>query len=152
MGEKLPENKSFFKWFKRYMHKNWYKCPKTRLVALSLIEDYQYKDGIYKGIKLKLGQILISQTKIADKCGLTRQQVRTCIDKLIKEGFIEKHGGAIATKRGMLLTLLDYDFYELQDLPEQPRKQKINQENNQFNNHENESVLFNGGNENETIQ
>lgn len=41
-----------------------------------------WKETEYHGVKLERGEILTNQTEISKNCGLTRQQVRTVLDRL----------------------------------------------------------------------
>lgn len=41
-----------------------------------------WKETKYHGVKLERGEILTNQTEISKNCGLTRQQVRTVLDRL----------------------------------------------------------------------
>ena len=36
----------------------------------------------YKGVHLQWGQLIISQCEFAEKCGLSRQELRTILDRL----------------------------------------------------------------------
>lgn len=65
----------------------------------------KFEDGNINGIELKRGQCLTSITKLSEKTGLSEQNVRTAIKKLIEAGYIKKY----STKKYTILTMCHYD-------------------------------------------
>lgn len=65
----------------------------------------KFEDGCINGIELKRGQCLTSITKLSEKTGLSEQNIRTAIKKLIEAGYIKKY----ATKKYTILTMCHYD-------------------------------------------
>lgn len=104
---------------------------KQKIIAIYIILNANHKDGIwtdqYKGIQtvVKRGQIITSPQKIADfwfpkDKEITRQVVRTTLDKLCKLNFLTKH----TTNDYTLINVVNYGVY--QDSEEQ-ENQDINQ-------------------------
>ena len=123
-------NTSFVQWKNDYKHTKWYRCPKARLVALFLIESHQFKSGLYKRIYLEARQVLKSHKEIELNTGLSRQEIRTALAKLEAHGFLKIAAQQPPTKKGKLLTLIDYNTYDEREIVEQPRNQKYNLKNN----------------------
>ncbi len=64
-----------------------------------------WKETEYHGVKLERGELLTNQSEIAKECGLTRQQVRTVLDRL-------KATNKITTRRNgknSIIKVIDYD-------------------------------------------
>lgn len=64
-----------------------------------------WKEIEYHGVRLKRGELLTNQSEIAQQTGLSRQQVRTVLDRLKATNKITiKQSG-----RNSIITMLDYD-------------------------------------------
>ena len=60
---------------------------------------------------IKRGQLITSQDKLAEELGLSRQQVRTALNKLEKTQEITK----LSDNKGTLITVNNYDLYQSND-------------------------------------
>lgn len=66
-------------------------------------------------ISLKRGQIATSYQSLVNDIQakeITVKVVRSAIKKLIKNGFLEKDESVAKAKKGLLLTIVDYDYYQ----------------------------------------
>lgn len=83
----------------------WFKDKNTMYVYLNMILDANWADAVCKGVKLKRGQLIISQREYAEKCGITRQELRTILERLTSAHMITK----TATRKFSIITMLEYD-------------------------------------------
>jgi hypothetical protein len=90
-----------------------------RIVMIELILQAQFKDGdvVRNGeiIHLKRGQIATSYQQLVNDIGdkeVTVKVVRNAINKLIKHGFLAKDEAKARAKKGLLLTIVNYDIYQ----------------------------------------
>lgn len=66
----------------------WYDNPATKIVFLHLLFTARWQDGSWHGIEIKRGEVLESLPSIAQKNGLTVQNVRTAIQHLLNTNSI----------------------------------------------------------------
>lgn len=90
-----------------------------RIILLELFKLAAYEDGpAVRGgevIELKRGQVATSYQDLLDFIGapdVTIKILRVAIDKFIKCGFVAKDEAKSRAKKGLLLTLVDYGFYQ----------------------------------------
>lgn len=62
----------------------WFDDRNTVYVYIRLLLGASWGEKDYKGVHLQRGQLIISQREFADKCGISRQELRTILDRLIK--------------------------------------------------------------------
>ncbi|GAB3801500.1 hypothetical protein GCM10028868_26450 [Virgibacillus kimchii] len=93
-----------------------------RIVLIELLLQAQFKDGevVRNGeiIFLKRGQIATSYQLLVDDIGdkdVTVKVVRNAINKLVKHGFLAKDEAKARAKKGLLLTVVNYDTYQTPD-------------------------------------
>ena len=90
-----------------------------RVVMIELLLQAQFKDGeVAVGgeiIHLKRGQIATSYQQIVNDIGdkdITVKVVRNAINKLVKHNFLAKDEAKARAKKGLLLTVVNYDVYQ----------------------------------------
>ncbi|WP_191560429.1 hypothetical protein [Metabacillus idriensis] len=90
-----------------------------RVVLIEIILQAQFQDAeaARNGeiIFLKRGQLATSYRKLVDDIGdksITDKVVRTAIDKMISAGFLAKDKAKSRAKKGLLLTVINYDLYQ----------------------------------------
>lgn len=93
-----------------------------RLVMMQLLIKAQWQDGEItrngETLFLKRGQVATSLQQLVDdirESTTTVKVVRTAIDKMEADGFLVKDEAAQKSRRGLLLTLCNYDFYQNSD-------------------------------------
>jgi hypothetical protein len=96
--------------------------PTHRLVLIELILQAQFQDGevVRNGeiIFLRRGQVATSYQGLVNDIKspeVTVKVVRSAINKLIKYNFLAKDEAVARAKKGLLLTLVNYDFYQSPD-------------------------------------
>jgi hypothetical protein len=98
---------------------------KVILITLLLMANYRENSWLWNGSKYecKPGEFITSVKSIIEKAGLgvTRQNVRTALDKFEKLEFLTKEVTNISTK----ITILNWELY-------QSKKNEVNQPSNQL--------------------
>ena len=108
-------NNGWVKLHRGILEWEWYDDINTSRLFLHLLIIANHKDKNWRGILIKKGQKLTSQIKLADETGLTRQQVRTSLDKLKSTNDITITTSAQST----VVTMVNWDKYQNQPA-EQP--------------------------------
>lgn len=90
-----------------------------KVVMIEILLQAQFKDCevVRNGeiIPLKRGQVATSYQQLVDDIGdkdITVKVVRNAINKLIKYGFLAKDETRAKAKKGLLLTVVNYDLYQ----------------------------------------
>jgi hypothetical protein len=90
-----------------------------RIVMIELLLQAQFKDGKVARngeiLDLKRGQIATSYQQIVDDISdkdITVKVVRNAIEKLVKYDFLAKDEAKSRAKKGLLLTVVNYDVYQ----------------------------------------
>jgi hypothetical protein len=86
----------------------WYTDSNTFRLFFHLILMANHKDNNWKGIDVKRGQIVTGRKSLSKELGLTEQQIRTSINKLISTNEITIE----PTNKFTLVTIVNYDFYQ----------------------------------------
>lgn len=102
----------------------WYSCPATKAIFLHCLIHANWKECTWQGIRLPRGSFFTSDESLASKNGLSRQQVRTALNRLKSTSEITIE----STSRGKVVTVCKFDLYNCED-------EEINQPNNQQINH-----------------
>jgi biotin operon repressor len=107
----------------------WYKDGNTFRVFHEIYRTANWKDKKHQGIPVKRGQLLTSPETLAGNLGLSRQQIRTSLDKLKRTFEITTK----ATSKYTMVTVCNYNTYNPLDGEKQPPKQPAS---NQQDNHQ----------------
>lgn len=59
----------------------WLEDKNTVYVYIRLLLGASWGERDYKGVHLQRGQLIISQREFSDKCGISRQELRTILDR-----------------------------------------------------------------------
>jgi hypothetical protein len=115
----------------------WYSDNNCFRVFLHLILKANHKEKRYKGIELNSGQIITSRDILAKETGLSSQQIRTALNKLISTNEIT----SVTSSQGTILQVVNYEKYQLSTneiTNEQPTSnQRVTTNNKEKNNKEN---------------
>lgn len=128
-GNYIKLNRSILDW-------EWYDDINVARVFIHILLTANYKAKRWHGIQIERGQRVISISGLAEETGLTVQQTRTALDKLIATGELTKS----ATSRYTLITVENYNKF--QDVKTdnnkpsnmQPNKQATNKQQTNNNN------------------
>ncbi len=83
----------------------WISDPKTVYIYVRLLLGAAWTETDYQNVHLKRGQIAITQRDFAEKCGVTYQELRTILNRLISTQKITQS----TTHKFSIITLTDYD-------------------------------------------
>lgn len=86
----------------------WYKNPFVKAVFNHCVLTANHEDGFWRNIEVKRGQLITSREKIADANGMTIQQVRTCLTKLVSTNDLIVE----TTNHYSKITVVNYDKYQ----------------------------------------
>ena len=89
----------------------WYQDCVVKSVFIHLILTASYKESQWMGITIKKGQVIIGTEQLAKDLGLSRQQVRTAINKLKSTNEITTK----STNRFTVVTLVKWEEYQSND-------------------------------------
>ena len=115
------ERGTYIKVFRKFKKWKWYKHPVTKSVFLHLLIEAQWNDRFVHGVHLKRGQLLTTESDLADELGLSRQQVRTALGHLTSTNEITKVSTKVTTEgltkastnRMSLITVENYSLYQI---------------------------------------
>ncbi|MBD5112146.1 MAG: hypothetical protein HDT42_06355 [Ruminococcaceae bacterium] len=97
----------------------WLEDKNTVYVYIRLLLAASWGEKDYKGVHLQRGQLIISQREFAEKCGMSRQELRTILDRLIATHKITQ----TSTHKFSLITLIEYDCATQPPTRSAPEKQ-----------------------------
>ncbi len=83
----------------------WINDSKTVYIYVRLLLGAAWTETDFRNIHLKRGQIAVSQREFAEKCGVSRQELRTILDRLISTHKITQ----TSTNKFSIITMLEYD-------------------------------------------
>lgn len=106
--------------YRKFKNWKWYKDPVTKSIFLHLLIEARWNAAVIHGVKLKRGQLLTTETDLAEELGLTRQQVRTGLNHLISTKEITKQTTKVitdgltkqSTNRMSLIIIENYGLYQ----------------------------------------
>lgn len=86
----------------------WWQQPQTMQLFIYLLLNANSKEKEYKGIAIRRGQLLTSRRTIAHNTGLSEQQVRTALTRLVSTGEVKLS----TTRMYTLITIANYEQYQ----------------------------------------
>lgn len=98
----------FVKYHRSLLDWEWYHDLPVRVLFLHLMLDVNWKPGRFEGHDIPPGSVPTSIDKLSAKSGLTRQSVRTALEKLKSTGEITIQ----ATSRFSVVTLANWEKYQ----------------------------------------
>lgn len=101
-------NEGFIKLYRKMLEWGWYDDGPTKDVFIHLLLIASYEDKFYRGIPLERGQVVTTVKEMSVKLGLTTQQTRTALTKLISTNEVTKK----ATSKFTVYTINNYADYQ----------------------------------------
>lgn len=112
--------------YKKLINWEWYQDGNTCRLFIHLLLLANYEDKRWHGILIRRGQLITSSEHLAKDLNLSRQQIRTALDKL-------KSTNEITTKSTNKYTLITIEKYEdYQHKEDKNNQQESHQNNNQI--------------------
>ena len=108
---------TFIKIDRNILRWKWYGERNTLALFLHFLLKANFADSVFDNKKIKRGQYIFSQRKLAGEIGMTYQEIRTALDHLVETGEI-----SVKTfPRYTVVTVLNYDKYQSKP-PEKPKQ------------------------------
>jgi hypothetical protein len=115
----------------------WYSNNNCFRLFLHLLLKANHKERRFKGMELEIGTIVTSRDLLARETGLTGQQIRTALNKLISTNELT----SVSSPQGTIIQIVNYEKYQIatnEITNEQPTSnQRATTNNNIKNNKEN---------------
>jgi hypothetical protein len=87
----------------------WYSDNNCFRLFLHLLLKANHKEKRFKGIELKVGSIVTSRDLLARETGLSSQQIRTALTKLISTNEIT----SVTSSQGTIIQIVSYEKYQV---------------------------------------
>ena len=114
---------SWIKIHNKLLDWEWASCPETMALWIHILLRANYEDKRWHGIMIPRGSLVTGRKELAKNTGLSEQQVRTSLNRLISTNEIT----ISSTNKFSIVTICKYDDYQMVE-------NGINQENNQDSN------------------
>lgn len=136
----MTNQQGWIKLHRQILEWEWYSDNNCFRLFLHLLLKANHKEKRFKGIELKVGSIVTSRDLLARETGLTSQQIRTALNKLISTNEIT----SVTSSQGTIIQIVSYEKYQVSTneiTNEQPTSnQRVTTNKNDKNNKE---LLFN---------
>ena len=86
----------------------WYKDINVKTLFLHLLLKANYKEKVWNGIEVNRGQLITSIEHLSEETGLTVQQTRTALRKLLTTNEITSK----TTNKFTVITIENYELYQ----------------------------------------
>jgi hypothetical protein len=101
-------DKEFIKLYRKLINWEWYKNTNTKSLFIHLLLRANWKDGSWKGIQYKRGELITSLDTLSAETGLSKSQVRTALNHMISTGEIAER----KIGRSRIVSIVSYDAYQ----------------------------------------
>ena len=88
----------------------WYKDNNTKSLFVHLLLMANHKDGRFQGQEVKRGQLITGRKVLSVQTGLSEQQIRTGLNKLISTNEITIK----STNKNSLISIIRYNSYQIE--------------------------------------
>ena len=102
------KNKGFIVLYRGILEWEWYSDLKVRVLFLHCLLMANWEDKNWEGQVIKRGSFVTSRSILAKETGLTVQQLRTALDKLISTNELTRS----TTNKYTVITVTNYDKYQ----------------------------------------
>ena len=87
----------------------WYSDNNCFRLFIHLLLKANHKERRFKGIELEIGSIVTSRDLLSKETGLTGQQIRTALNKLISTNEIT----SVSSSQGTIIQVVNYEKYQV---------------------------------------
>ena len=98
----------WIKLHRKFTSWEWYKSPEMVRLFIHLLLECNYADTNFEGMTIRRGQLLTGRKKLSTDTGLTEQQIRTCLNRLVETNELSIE----ATNKYSLITISNYNEYQ----------------------------------------
>jgi hypothetical protein len=136
----MTNQQGWIKLHRQILEWEWYSDNNCFRLFLHLILKANHKEKRFKGIELKVGSIVTSRDLLARETGLTSQQIRTALTKLISTNEITN----VTSSQGTIIQIVNYEKYQVptnEITNEQPTSNQQSTTNNNVKNEKKEIYI-----------
>jgi hypothetical protein len=105
----MTNQQGWIKLHRQILEWEWYSDNNCFRLFLHLLLKANHKEKRFKGIELKVGSIVTSRDLLARETGLTSQQIRTALTKLISTNEITSK----TSSQGTIIQIVSYEKYQV---------------------------------------
>jgi hypothetical protein len=105
----MTNHQGWIKLHRQILEWEWYSDNNCFRLFLHLLLKANHKEKRFKGLELKIGSIVTSRDLLARETGLTSQQIRTALTKLISTNEIT----SITSSQGTIIQIVSYEKYQV---------------------------------------
>ena len=105
----MTNQQGWIKLHRQILEWEWYSDNNCFRLFLHLILKANHKEKRFKGIELKVGSIVTSRDLLARETGLSSQQIRTALSKLISTNEIT----SVTSSQGTIIQIVSYEKYQI---------------------------------------
>ena len=98
----------WIKMYRVFLEWEWYSETNMVRLFLHLLLKANFEDKRWRGIVIKRGQLVTSISNLHTETRLSERAVRTCLDRLVKTGEIDKQ----TTSQFTIITICKYEEYQ----------------------------------------
>lgn len=105
----MTNQQGWIKLHRQILEWEWYSDNNCFRLFLHLLLKANHKEKRFKGIELKVGSIVTSRDLLARETGLSSQQIRTALTKLISTNEIT----SVTSSQGTIIQIVSYEKYQI---------------------------------------
>jgi len=105
----MANQQGWIKLHRQILDWEWYSDNNCFRLFMHLILKANHKEKRFKGIELKIGSIVTSRDILARETGLSSQQIRTALTKLISTNEIT----SVTSSQGTIIQIVSYEKYQV---------------------------------------
>jgi hypothetical protein len=105
----MVNQQGWIKLHRQILEWEWYSDNNCFRLFLHLLLKANHKEKRFKGIELKVGSIVTSRDLLASETGLSSQQIRTALNKLISTNEIT----SVTSSQGTIIQIVSYEKYQV---------------------------------------
>jgi hypothetical protein len=105
----MTNQHGWIKLHRQILEWEWYSDNNCFRLFLHLLLKANHKEKRFKGIELKVGSIVTSRDLLARETGLSSQQIRTALNKLISTNEITSE----TSSQGTIIQIVSYEKYQV---------------------------------------
>lgn len=105
----MTNQQGWIKLHRQILEWEWYSDNNCFRLFLHLLLKANHKEKRFKGLELKVGSIVTSRDLLARETGLSSQQIRTALSKLISTNEIT----SVTSSQGTIIQIVSYEKYQI---------------------------------------
>lgn len=110
------DKKGFIYLHRKFLSWEWYDDKNTSRLFIHLLLTANHSTKLWRGIKIKRGELITSSKELSKASKLTVQELKTSLSKLQNTGEINKQ----TTNKFTKITICNYDSYQTYEKTDQP--------------------------------